>query len=133
MYQPLLLLFCLIGSSLAGGPEFEKAYKTCAPKFPTVDSHVMDEFCDPSFQASDKDTKCLMKCVGEETGFSSADGKLRVDKFMNYSSPEDATILAPELTNCSALVKPDACDTAYDQWKCFCVAVVSKVPTKNPQ
>lgn len=129
MYQ-LLPLFCFIGLSLAEGPEFEKAYKACAPKFPTVDSKVLDHFCEPSFQPSDKNTKCFMKCVGEETGFASADGQLRVDKFLNYSSPEDAVKVGPELIKCSDMIKPDPCDTAFDQWKCFCkpqLKVLNKV------
>lgn len=133
MNQPLLLLFCLIGSSLAVDFDLEKVYKTCGSKFPTVDPLVMQEFCEPSFQTSDKNAKCLIKCFGEETGFSSADGKLvSVDNFLNQTSPEVAAKLDPEITKCTAMVKPDSCETAYEQWKCFCEALYSVVPVKNP-
>lgn len=113
----------MVGSSFADGPDMEKAYKTCAPKFPTVDSKVLDQFCEPSFQASDKETKCLMKCIGEETGFATADGKIILSKFKSAApTTVDPVKLDTALTNCSSVIKPDACDTAYDQWKCLCDA-----------
>lgn len=121
MFKLLLFVICLIGSSLADGPEIEKAYKTCAPNFPSVDSQVLDKFCEASYQTTDKDTKCLMKCVGEGTGYATADGKIIVSKFKASASPlVDQAKLEAALTKCFEMVKPDPCDTAYDQWKCLC-------------
>lgn len=112
MYQLLFLVICLIGSSLADDdvPDIKKALKTCAPKYPSVVKLDFDDFCEPSVQTSDKDTKCLIKCIGDATGY--------MTKFKGSEAPS----VEAALTKCFALVKPDACDTAYDQWKCICEA-----------
>lgn len=134
MHKLLLLLSCLVGSSLAGeGPEFEAALKKCAPSFPSVDKNMMDKFCDPDFETKDKDSKCLVKCLGQETGFSTADGKLIVDKFLTSSTKEAAAVLEPELKKCAAMDKSEACETAYEQWRCFCAVVRSEGSSEDDE
>lgn len=128
MYQPLVLsiIICLIGLAVAPAvsddtPDFEKAFITCLPKFPSVDLDVFNNFCEPSFKTSNNDTKCLIKCVGEETGHSSTDGKLIISKFLNDSlALAELAKFDAGVANCTSLVKADACDTAYEQWNCYC-------------
>lgn len=119
---PLLLVVYLIGSSLAAeDPKEKKALEVCGPKFPNVDPKVMDEMCEGSDKTFDKDTKCYVKCIGEESGYTSADGKIDITSFKaSLPAAADSAKLEAALTKCGAVVKPDACETAFEQFKCLC-------------
>lgn len=121
MFKQLFFVLCVIGSSLTASPKIDSALKTCVPKFPTADPDFINNLCDASYQISNKDTKCLLKCVGEEIGLLSADGTTIVS-FVKNTAPSfiDQAKLDVALAKCTAMVKSDACDTAYDQWKCNC-------------
>lgn len=122
MYQVLLVMLP-IASTFADGPGFQQAFIMCGGQYPSVDLNVFNDFCEPSFKTSDNSTKCLIKCVGEQTGFSGADGKINQTMFMNVTSslpPIDPATLNAGVAKCSSLATTDTCDTAYQQWNCYC-------------
>lgn len=125
MFHPLLLLvICLIGSSLADDSEvLWKAFDKCSSKFPSIDVKILGDMFKGSShnQTIGKDIKCLVKCVGEESGFGSAEGKIIAIKFKTSLSAEpDQAKVDAAIAKCASLVKSDACDTAFDQFKCVC-------------
>lgn len=123
MVQPLLLLVVfLIGSSLADDPDpLKKALDKCSLKFPSVDIKVLKEICKGTTHTIDKDTKCLIKCVGVESGYVMDSGIMIASKIKKtLSAVPDQAKADAAIKKCAAVVKPDACDMAFDQWKCMC-------------
>lgn len=122
MYKLLLSVLLAIGLTLANvPPEVEKAFKTCTAKLPKADAKVMDKFCEASYTKADNDTKCLLRCVGEETGLFTPDGRIIEGQFLNFAPPSVAKAKLDEvLAKYSVMIKADSCDTAFSQWKCMC-------------
>lgn len=92
----------------------------CSKKFPSVDATIFKQEC---AKTSDKDARCMSKCIGEQFEVVSSDGKLMVDKIKSTSElkdPAKVNQLNEALDKCSVLVEADACDTAYNQWQCLC-------------
>lgn len=120
----VLVIFTIIG--LSSQQDFDGAIAKCHPKFPSVELGTVEAICKSS--TSDPEVKCMIKCVGEEAGVVSADGKI-IESKMNIftSTAADKTKVDEAVKKCSAVVEKDACETAYQQLKCMCDFAVANM------
>lgn len=121
-----VVIFTIIG--LSSQQDFDGAIAKCHPKFPSVELGVPEAICKSSTSTSDPEVKCMIKCVGEEAGVVSADGKMITSKVNIFSSTDaDKTKVDEAVKKCSAVVEKDACETAYQQLKCMCDFAVANM------
>lgn len=122
-HQLLFIVLCLVnfsfGDKVSESPPdvkklLENAVKKCAPKYPSVPSIDFEHFCEANVQTSDNSTKCMIMCVGDETGYFT--------KYKNAPESVDVAKMEAAGAKCSEIVKPDPCDAGYEQWKCLCEA-----------